>query len=386
MGTATTILLLTALAGAAQDSDVPVAEPTTQDLFTSGVAGYHTYRIPALVTTASGALLAFCEGRRTGSADSGDIDLLLRRSTDRGRTWSDVQVLWDDGTNVCGNPCPVVDRESGAITLLMTWSDGDVPESDIAVGHGTDSKRVFLSRSTDDGLTWSEPADITPSVKPVEWSWYVAGPGAGIQMERGEHAGRLVVPCDHKTPGPEGTRFESHVILSDDGGLTWRAGGSAPRDAVNECEVAELEDGSLLLNMRNYDRSVRARQTCTSRDGGESWGDQRHDEALVEPVCQASLRRLRWRAGDAPGVLLFSNPASTEARHRLTVRASYDDCRTWAHSRLLYEGSSAYSCLTALDDGTIGCFFEADDYGRLVFARFGLDWVQAEAEASRRDQ
>jgi sialidase-1 len=116
---------------------------------------------------------------------------------------------------------------------------------------------------------------------------------------------------------------------------------------------------------------------CFSDDGGASWTGQRTEEVLVEPICQASLRRLRWPDGDRPGVLLFSNPASAKDRTRMTVRASYDDGETWEHARLLHEGGSAYSCLVALPDGAIGCLYEADGYRRIVFARFGLDWVTA---------
>ena len=170
-------------------------------------------------------------------------------------------------------------------------------------------------------------------------------------------------------------RYRSHVIFSDDHGATWKLGGSSPRDQVNECEVAELEDGRLLLNMRNYDPAVRSRQVCFSDDGGVTWRDQRHDEALIEPICQASLRRYRWRSGDDPGVLLFSNPASTEGRTSMTVRASLDDGATWQHSRLLYEGGSAYSCLVVLPQGTIGCLYEKDGYERITLARFPLEWV-----------
>jgi len=136
-----------------------------------------------------------------------------------------------------------------------------------------------------------------------------------------------------------------------------------------------------MLNMRNYDQSVRARQVCFSDDGGITWKDQRHDEALIEPICQASIRRYRWASIAQPGVILFSNPASTEGRNKLTIRASYDGGTTWKHSRLLHEGGSAYSCLCVLDDGLIGCLFEKDGYQRITFASFPLSWVASEVVA-----
>ena len=131
-----------------------------------------------------------------------------------------------------------------------------------------------------------------------------------------------------------------------------------------------------MLNMRNYDKSVRARQVCCSDDGGVTWHDQRHDKALIEPVCQASIRRCRWPNADEPGVILFSNPASNTGREKLTIRASYDDGQTWSVSRLLHEGSSAYSCLCLLPNGSIGCLYEKDGYQRITFAQFTLKWLR----------
>jgi len=350
--------------------------PAETDVFVSGEGGYHTYRIPSVIVTKQGTLLAFCEGRKNSRSDTGDIDLLLRRSSDGGKTWSKAQVVWDDGPNTCGNPCPVVDRDTGVVWLLLTWNAGKVHERGIPPGFGEDSRRVFVTHSKDDGATWAKPVNITSHTKDRAWSWYATGPGAGIQIENGNHRGRLVIPCDHKTPTDEGVRYFSHVIYSDDHGSTWQLGGSSPGDKVNECEVVELAGGRLMLNMRNYDKRVRARQVCFSDDGGCTWHDQRHDETLIEPICQASIRRCRWPGRDEPGVILFSNPASTKGRRRLTIRASYDDGKTWRHSRLLHEGSSAYSCLCVLDDGTIGCLYEKDGYKRITFARFPLEWVQ----------
>lgn len=355
----------------------PGDTPLRTDVFVAGEDGYHTARIPAVVRTNEGTLLAFCEGRVSGRGDAGDIDLLLRRSTDGGKSWSGLQRIAQQGKDTWGNPCPVVDRRTGTVSLLLTWNAGDVAERGVAAGFGRDSRRVYLSRSTDDGVTWSAPADITATVKEPSWTWYATGPGAGIQIEHGEHEGRLVVPCDHKGPNDAGeVEYRSHVILSDDGGETWRLGGTAPDPQVNECEVAELAGGRLLLNMRSYDKTQHTRQVCVSDDGGASWHDQRHDEALIEPVCQASLRRLRWPKGAQPGVLLFSNPASTKKRAALTVRASLDDGATWPLARVLHDGSAAYSCLVALDDDHAGCLYERDDYGAITFAVFSFDWLK----------
>lgn len=345
------------------------------DVFRSGEGNYHTYRIPSVIVTTKGTLLAFCEGRVKDKSDSGNIDLLLRRSTDNGKTWSEPQVVWDDAGNTCGNPCPVVDRDTGTIWLLLTWNGGHLPEKTMKPGFGEDSRLVFLSHSDDDGQSWSKPQNITRDVKREEWSWYATGPGNGIQLERGEHKGRLVVACDHKIPAEKDAISFSHVIYSDDHGKTWQLGGGPERDRCNECEVAELPRGKLLLNMRSHDRSVKNRQVSHSDDGGATWSEAKSDETLIEPICQASLRRYSWPKGEQPGVLLFSNPADNRIRQRLTVRASTDDGQSWPTSKVLCEGSSAYSCLCVLPDGTIGCLYERDNYGKIVFARFSIDWL-----------
>lgn len=352
----------------------------TIHVFESGRNGYSTYRIPSVVVAPDGSLLAFCEGRRKSSSDTGDIDLLMKRSIDGGASWSEQEVVWDDGPNTCGNPCPVVDRKKGTISLLMTHNLGIDHESRIIKRQSRGTRTVWVCRSDNSGRTWSQPREITAAVKEPNWTWYATGPGAGIRIERGPHEGRLVVPCDHIEAGTG--HYYSHVIFSDDHGRTWHLGGSTPQHQVNECEVVELTDGRLMLNMRNYDRSKRARQVSTSRDGGMTWSDVRHDETLVEPICQASIRRFRWPATGRPGVILFSNPASPKGRVNMTVRASFDDGRTWPVERVLYSGGSAYSCLVVLPDGGIGCLYERDGYKTITFARITLDWLTRKEETA----
>jgi len=349
---------------------VVVHRDLTTKVFVAGEGGYHTFRIPAIVVAPNGDVIALCEGRRNGPGDSGDIDLVCRRSTNRGESWGPIEVIWDDSLNTCGNPCPVVDRTTGTIWLPMTHNLGSDHEREIVDGSSDGTRTVWITKSNDDGRTWSRPEEITSACKLPNWTWYATGPGAGIQLERGARRGRLVIPCDHIEASTKLQR--SHVIYSDDHGATWQLGGTAPKPRVNECEVVELADGRLLLNMRSFDRSTPSRQIAWSDDGGETWRDQRHDVALVEPVCQASLRRLTWPAGDRPGVLLFANPASKESRSKLTVRVSNDDGQTWPFAHELYPGSSAYSCLVAMPDGSAGCLYEIDKYQAIVFDRFQL--------------
>ncbi|WCJ59807.1 sialidase family protein [Fontisphaera persica] len=360
----------------------PAAEAASTPLlrvpvFTSGQDGYHTYRIPALLRAANGDLLALAEGRRHGAGDAGDIDLVLKRSADGGRTWSSLQVVWDDSTNTCGNPCPVVERETGRIVLLMTWNRGEDRESQIINQTSKDTRRVFVTHSDDHGRTWSPPREITAQVKPTNWTWFATGPGAGIQLEKGVHRGRLVIPCDHIEAGAK--RYYSHVIYSDDRGQIWKLGGRTPQPAVNECEVAELSDGRLMLNMRNYNRANPTRQVAFSADGGLTWTDQRHVPELIEPICQASLRRIAWPEGQNPGALLFSNPASTNRRERLTVRLSEDDGRTWPRAQVVDPRPAAYSCLAAISPTEAAVLYEAGEknpYEAIWLARLPLTWLK----------
>lgn len=349
------------------------------DLWTSGQGGYDTYRIPALVQTTNGTLLAFCEGRKGGASDTGNIDLLLRRSTDGGKTWSPSEVVWDDEGNTCGNPCPVIDQKTGAILLLSTHNLGIDHEREIIAQTSKGTRAVWLLKSTDDGKSWSTPEEITKDTKKPDWTWYATGPGAGIQIQHGPHKGRLVIPCDHIEADTK--HYYSHVIYSDDGGQTWQLGGSTPEHQVNECEVVELAEpqGRLMLNMRNYDRSNRTRQTALSDDGGATWHSQKHDTVLIEPICQASIRRLSWPGAGQGGAILFSNPASQKGREKMTVRVSGDDAKTWPHSKLINEGFSAYSSLERIDNETAGLLYEGavgeKGYGRITFVRLGLGWL-----------
>ena len=292
------------------------------DVYRAGEGGYHTFRIPSLIAMRSGTLLAFAEGRRVGAGDAGDIDLVLKRSRDGGRTWSALQVIGDNGPNTFGNPCPVVDRATDTIWLLTTQNRGGDREADIVAGTSRGTRTVWVMKSTNQGEQWSAPVDITASVKRPEWTWYATGPGIGIQTR----AGRLVVPANHAEAGTGVHR--SHVFYSDDGGRTWSP--AAP------------------------------------------------DQRLVEPPAQASLITLPGGRGDRRRVI-FANPASTK-RERLTVRLSEDDGATWPGARMLHAGPAAYSSLAAMSDGGIGVLFELGDispYERIAFARVTVPWLVA---------
>jgi sialidase-1 len=358
------LLAATGLAAAGE----PKAMPELIDVYVSGRDGYHTYRIPALVATPTGTLLAFCEGRKDNARDHGDIDLMLKRSADGGRTWSAQQVVHEEGGDAkitIGNPCAVVDEATGAIWLAFC----------------RDNARVFVTSSRDDGRTWATPTEITGTVKRPGWSWYATGPGVGIQLRLGPHKGRLVIPCDHKIRD-DATRYHSHVIVSDDHGKSWRLGGSTGNGA-NECHVIERTDGTLLLNARRA-RFVKEpyRYTATSADGGATWSPLAFDKTLIDPRCQGSMIRVDPSdSGDRR--ILHSNVAHRKNRVGVTVRLSEDEGRTWVAARCLLPGPSAYSSLAMLPDGQVGCLLEGGPrhrYQKIMLARFGLDWLEAGKE------
>ncbi len=348
--------------GAATASRAETVQPTKQLVFRSGTDGYHTYRIPALVVTTRGTLLAFCEGRKTSHSDHGDIDLLLKRSTDGGKSWSEQQIVYEEGGTAkitIGNPCAVVDRSTGIVWLTFC----------------RDNDRVFVTHSRDDGRRWGRPVEITGSVKEASWGWYATGPGHGIQLQRGRYKGRLVLPCDCGTSKRWGNWDKighSLVIYSDDGGRSWQRGGLTQR-GMNECEAVELADGSLLLSMRNY-RGKALRAFAISRDGGRSWSAPKYNKQVYCPTCQASLQRYSF---EPRNIVLYSGPGGP-GRNDLTIRLSYEEGKSWPVAKLLQQGPSAYSDLAVLPDGTIVCLYETGSkhpYETITFARFPIGWL-----------
>jgi sialidase-1 len=386
----THLTFLTYLTYLACLTSTAAAAPTISDVFISGTDGYHTYRIPTIVVTTNGTILAFCEGRKNSRSDTGKIDLLLKRSSDGGKTWSAQQIIRSDADNVCGNPAPVVDETTGVVSLLMTWNLGADGEREIGSGTSKDTRRVFVTHSEDDGVTWAKPQEITASIKKPDWRWYATGPANGIQLTRGAHKGRLVVPCNHtETNNTSQAVSRAHVIFSDDHGATWQLGGSED-ELTNESTVVERADGSLLQNMRSYQKKNR-RAVATSDDGGASWSHVKLDDALIEPVCQGSILRYSWPSvtpalsseNGGRSRILFSNPASTK-RENLTIRVSYDEGATWPVSKVIHAGPSAYSCLAVLPDKSIACLFERGEksaYEKISLARIPLDWLEKQSNA-----
>lgn len=333
--------------------------PFIAPVFTGGQDGYHTYRIPALAVTRTGTLLACCEGRRNSPGDGGDISLMLKRSRDGGVSWSPPAVIHEERGGghavTIGNPCPIVDRRDGVINLLFTRNN----------------KGLFLTRSGDDGLSWTAPRDLSHALAEFDFATcrVGAGPGHGLQLE----GGALMVPlwlCDGEaTTTPRS--YRAGVIRSDDRGVTWTALGIVPPDLpdLNECMVIERRNGSLLLNIR---AAGGFRVLSESANGGRTWSKPGRDRMLVCPTCQAALAGI-------PDGTVFSNPASDQ-RRAMTIRWSDDEGRTWPCSRVLHPGPSGYSDLAPLPGGDVGCLFECGEkvyHERIDFARCTRKWIRS---------
>ncbi|UBM58675.1 glycoside hydrolase [Marinilongibacter aquaticus] len=347
-----------------------------QALWTQGEGRYNNYRIPSILVASNGDLLAFCEGREAG--DAGNIDLLLKRSTDQGRTWSAEEVVWDDEANTCGNPCPVLDEETGRIWLFMTWNLGEDHESEIIHKTSKMPRLPFSCYSDDNGKTWSTPLKMGEVCRDSTWGWYATGPGFGIQIKNGLFKGRLVIPANHSYDDPEGKirngpyGYGAHVLFSDDHGETWERS-EAIVPGCNESQVTELADGTLLMNMRSYNNQF-ARAVSFSEDGGKTWTEIEHDYQLVESKCQASI--LNFGTYNGESMHLFLNPAVPLGRSHMSLKSSFDNCASWSNDKLIYAGPSAYSCLAQLQDGQVGVLFEAGKesaYEKIVFTSFVPD-------------
>ncbi|MBN1909082.1 MAG: exo-alpha-sialidase [Pirellulales bacterium] len=368
-----TVLLLLAGVGA----PVQAVDFFETEVFQSGTDGYHNYRIPAIVRANDGTLLAFAEGRKNNVSDSGDIDLVLRRSFDNGLTWDPMQVVWSNSTGVAGNPCPVVDESTGDIILLTIHETPGATQTTIR--NGTLGERVYqVQRSTDVGTTWTDPVPVL-ATEVLDPRWQAGGPNHGIQLTLGEHAGRLIVAGNHST-GSALTTNQLHVLYSDDHGATWNlgtVGGETPDIYVSEVATVELLDERLYFTVRDqHGPSVGTRAFTTSSDAGMTFdAPVQIDPTILAPVCHGSiLRYSRTDWGDSDNRILQSYPFSSE-RENIYVRSSFDEAATWTMGRVIYEGSSAYSDLVRTADDRIGLFYERDNYGSLIFASFTPEWL-----------
>ncbi|MEZ2442274.1 exo-alpha-sialidase [Chitinophaga sp. RCC_12] len=377
------VLLLMCLGTAyAQQKEVPV--------FISGTDGYKTFRIPAIIALPGGDLLAFAEGRVNGMDDFGDIDMVMKRSKDKGKTWSPMQVVAGADNLQLSNPAPVVDLTDPAYPqgrVFLFYNTGTHKEGDIIKGKGI--KHCYYITSADGGRTWAAPVDITlqvhrpkqPDIDPAfnfaeDWRYYANTPGHVMQFSEGKFKGRIFIAANH-TAGkalPGARHYVAHGYYTDDHGKTFHLGNSINLPGSNESMAAQLSGDKLMMNSRNQAKDVKERIVSVSSDGGATWDTTYFDHQLVDAVCQGSILNIGTSKGK--NILAFCNAADSLERDNLTLRISFDDGHTWKKSYVIYKGDgskkagygyAAYSDIVQLDRKKIGVLYEKDHYSSIVF-------------------
>lgn len=377
--------------GIGQNEAIPV--------FVSGLVGHRSYRIPAILSLPNGQLLAFCEGRVRGSGDFGDINILMKRSADQGKTWSSMQTIVDYDSLQAGNPAPVVDLldpryPDGRIFLF--YNTGNNHENEVRKGKGL--REVWYKTSTDGGQSWDHPVNITTQVhRPFQegenpayrfaedWRSYANTPGHALQISSGTYKSRIYIAANHSMgdPRPHFEDYFAHGFYTDDHGKSFKLSESIPLPGSNEATAAEISGDGLLMNIRNQKGDIKTRIVARSRDGGCTWDTIYYDHDLPDPVCQGSILNIGEKG--KKHMLAFSNAADTLNRNRLTLRISRDEGRTWFKNILVdaAEGEqardyAAYSDLVRLDKKRIGILYERERYGQIVFK--AVRWKGSEKE------
>lgn len=372
-------LLIITLLTQAQTIDVPV--------FTSGQEGHKSYRIPAIIDLPNGDILAFAEGRIYGAADFGDVNIVMKRSTDKGKTWSALQTVVDYDTLQAGNVAPVVDLKDPAYPkgrIFLFYNTGNAHEYEVRSGNGL--REAWYITSADNGLTWSESVNITtqvhrPNMPAVnseytfkeDWRAYANTPGHAIQFAKGKYEGRIYVAANHSEGNPKHTAedYFAHGFYTDDHGQTFKISQPVPEPGGNEAMAVELTNDRLMLNIRNQQGDVRTRIVSISSDGGATWDTAYFDRQLPDPVNQGSILRIGTKKGKA--ILAFCNAADPQYRDNLTLRISYDEGKTWPEQQLIASSPNnerdyaAYSDMVMVGKKEIGVLYEKNGYQQIVF-------------------
>ena len=366
------------------------AQENTVPVYISGTEGYKSFRIPAMIQSPTGELLAFAEGRVNNSGDFGNVDIVLKRSKDLGKTWSNLTVVADNGNMQAGNPAPVVDLSDPDYPqgrIFLFYNTGNNHEGEISKGNGV--KNCFYKTSVDGGITWSSANDITlqvhrpnqPLLNPQyiyseDWRCYANTPGHAMQFQSGIYKGRIFVAANHSAGQPQkaAKHYLAHGYYSDDHGKTFKLGNSLSILGSNESIAAELSGNRLMMNSRNQSGDIKARIISISSDGGATWDSSYFDNNLIDPVCQGSILNIGVKHGK--NILAFCNNVDVTRRNNLTLSISYDEGKTWKKHFLIYNNKSvllqnfdysAYCDLIKLDNKQVGILFEKDNYASINF-------------------
>ncbi|MES2517054.1 MAG: sialidase family protein [Bacteroidota bacterium] len=372
--------LLIGLKIQAQETKIPV--------FVSGTDGHKSYRIPAIIKTPNGDLLAFAEGRVKGSGDFGDINIVQKRSTDNGKTWGNMITVVNYDSLQAGNPAPVFDNADPAFPkgrLFLFYNTGNNHEGEIRKGKGL--REVWYKTSTNGGNTWSDGVNITaqthkpkqPNTNPVynfkeDWRSYANTPGHALQFQNGKYKGRIFVAANHSVGEPQKqyTDYIAHGFYTEDHGKTFKLSQNINIEGGNESTAAEISNNGLMFNARNQKGDIKQRIVAISKDGGETWDKTYFDPNLPDPVCEGSILNIGKKKGKS--ILAFCNAADTKNRDNLTLKISFDEGKTWIISKVIdkAEGekvsdNSAYSDIVQINKNEVGVLYEKGNYAQIVF-------------------
>jgi sialidase-1 len=362
-------------------------------VFKGGNEGHAIYRIPAMISLPNGELLAFAEGRVNGTDDFGDINLVMKRSTDKGKTWSPLQMLVDYDSLQAGNPAPVVDLHDPAHprgVVYLFFNTGNNHEYEIRMNQGV--REVWMMKSFDLGKTWEAPVNITlqthrpnnPQFNPdynfkEDWRHYANTPGHAFQFQEGKFKGRIFVAANHSVGPPKDNfeEYQAHGFFTDDHGESFHLSASISFAGSNESIAAELTDDRMIMSIRNQKGDIRSRILAFSSDGGSTWDEAYFEKSLPDPVCQGSILSLGKKDGKM--VLAHSNASDTNHRNNLTIKISMDEGRSWTKSISVDSTDdpnkpswTAYSDLAAIKKSTLGILYERDNYSEIVFKK--IEW------------
>jgi sialidase-1 len=364
-----------------------LAQRKMTPVFISGTEGHKSYRIPATIGLPNGDLLAFCEGRVHGVGDFGDINIVMKRSSDDGKTWEALQTIVDADSLQAGNPAPVVDLSDPAYPkgrIFLFYNTGNNHEGEVRRGNGL--REAWYKTSTDNGATWSDAANITTQVhRPKQqqvnaaynftedWRSYANTPGHAMQFQNGKYKGRIFVAANHSAGSPQKqfTDYAAHGYYTDDHGKTFHIGATVAMPGSNESMATELSHDKLMMNSRNQKGDIRARIISISSDGGATWDTTYFDQALIDPVNQGSILTIGSKNGK--NIIAICNASDTKRRDNLTLRISFDDGKTWKENYVIDKSSdgkgdyTAYSDMVKMGKKSIGILYEKDGYKEIIF-------------------